>query len=128
MILILDFYFSSAHFYEQKNWTTKKNRDEFGKCYSAHGHGHNYHLQLEVDIFENNPKIAKKEIQDSMKPLLDLFDHEHINFRIPYFENVVPTTENISLYIKAESQIPDPYRPLRLRLYEMDSIYVETSL
>lgn len=128
MTLRLDFEFSAAHFYEQKKWTDDKNKEIFGKCYTPYGHGHNYRLQLEVDIADNDPLHSKNEISEYMQNVLKKLDHEHLNFVIPWFKNKVPTTENISLYLQDQLRIPAIYQPKRLKLFEMDSIYVELEL
>lgn len=125
MILILSFEFSSAHFYQQKKWTPEKNKQVFGKCYTEFGHGHNYTLELEIDIADHEPAQAKKSITPHVKHVLDAIDHEHLNFKIPYFKDVIPTTENISCYLRDQIEIPSPYRLKLLRLFEMDSIFVE---
>lgn len=128
MIIILDFDFSSAHFYNQKKWSPKKNQKIFGRCFTKFGHGHNYKLQLEIDIAEHQPSCAKLLIQEAVTPTLKPLDHEHLNLTIPYFKNIVPTTENISLYLRDQIKIPGPYHLCTLRLFEMDSLFVELSL
>lgn len=128
MILILDFEFAAAHFYENKNWSEQKNKDIFGKCYTPHGHGHNYKLQLEVAIESAPQEAAKAEIIRLVLPIINRLDHSHLNFDVPYFKNRVPTTENISLYLKDQIQLPAIYQLKRLRLFEMDSIFVELTI
>ena len=128
MILIIDFEFAAAHFYENQHWSAQKNKDVFGKCYTPHGHGHNYKLQLEVDIFGKPLDIAKKAISQQVVTVLSKIDHSHLNFDIPYFKTRIPTTENISLYLKDEIELPKPYRLKLLRLFEMDSIFVELTV
>ncbi len=128
MILILTFEFAAAHFYENKAWTTQKNNEVFGKCYTPHGHGHNYKLELEVDIGKHAPNKAKKAILEHLQPLIQTIDHSHLNFDVPYFKSLVPTTENISLYLKDQIELPVLYRAKRLRLFEMDSIFVELTI
>lgn len=128
MILILSFEFATAHFYKNKTWSPQKNNEVFGKCYTPHGHGHNYKLELEVDIGKHAPDKAKKTILEHVQPLIERIDHRHLNFDVPYFKSLVPTTENISLYLKDQIAIPAPYRAKRLRLFEMDSIFVELTI
>lgn len=128
MILILDFEFSAAHFYENPNWSAQKNKEVFGRCYTPHGHGHNYKLQLEIEILDSAPDMAKKDILSYITPVLKKIDHSHLNHDIPYFQSQVPTTENISLYLKDQISLPQPYRLKLLRLFEMDSIFVELTV
>lgn len=125
MILIFDYEFSSAHFYEQKKWSPEKNRLVFGRCYTPHGHGHNYRLQTEIEIGDQEPKGAKERISDLLRPVVSALDHEHLNHVIPYFKDHVPTTENISRYLLGQIRLPDEFQLKTLRLFEMDSIFVE---
>lgn len=128
MILILTFEFAAAHFYQNPLWTPQKNKEVFGKCYTVHGHGHNYKLELEVDIGKRTPNNAKKTIRERVLPIIHNIDHSHLNFDIAYFKTLIPTTENISLYLKDQIALPAPYRVKLLRLFEMDSIFVELTI
>ncbi len=128
MTLICEYHFSSAHLYEQKNWSTKKNQSVFGKCYSDYGHGHNYRLELEIDIGCDNTLAIRNLLSKAVHLVLDRIDHQHLNYTIPEFKETVPTTENISLYLRDQIQIPAPYRLCFLRLYEMDTIFVELTI
>lgn len=128
MRIVLTYDFSSAHLYHQKKWTIQKNKEVFGKCCTDHGHGHNYKLQLEIEIGDTRLEDAHTTIQAVMKPLIGTIDHAHLNFDIPYFKDLIPTTENISLYLKDQIVLPAPYRLKLLRLFEMDSILVELTI
>ncbi len=128
MTLICEFHFSSAHLYEQKKWSIEKNQTVFGKCYTDYGHGHNYRLELEIEIGNESTKPAHDLISKAVQIVLDRIDHQHLNFTIPAFKETVPTTENISLYLRDQIQIPSPYRLCLLRLYEMDSLFVELTV
>lgn len=128
MIALFSFEFSSAHFYHQKKWSAEKNRTVFGKCFSEYGHGHNYRLELEIDIGPHPATNTKNLISQSVQPTLDLIDHEHLSFKIPQFKDQIPTTENISLYLRDQIVIPPPFKLKLLRLFEMDSIFVELNV
>ncbi|MBL7543972.1 MAG: 6-carboxytetrahydropterin synthase [Bdellovibrionaceae bacterium] len=125
MILLFDYEFSSAHFYEQKKWSARKNHLIFGQCYTPYGHGHNYRLQLEVDIGTATPILAKAEIDTILKATVAQLDHQHLNFVIPFFKKTIPTTENISLYLQEQIRLPLRFQVKLLRLFEMNSIFVE---
>lgn len=128
MMIVLTYEFSLAHLYHQKKWSTQKNKEVFGKCYTEYGHGHNYKLQLEIEIGNTSLKAAHTAIQTIMKPLIGTIDHAHLNFDIPHFKDLIPTTENISLYLKDQIVLPAPYQLKLLRLFEMDSILVELTI
>jgi len=128
MMIVLTYEFSSAHLYHQKTWSKQKNKEVFGKCYTEHGHGHNYKLHLEIEIGDASPELALAAIQNIVKPVISKIDHAHLNFDIPYFKDLIPTTENISLYLKDQVVLPAPYQFKSLRLFEMDSIFVELTI
>ena len=96
-------HFNSAHKLANNNWSKEKNYDIFGNCSYENYHGHNYELivKLTGDI---NPetgmlmdlsllkKIIKKEVED-------VLDHKNLNLDIPYFKDLIPSTENLAIFI-----------------------------
>ncbi|HRO68666.1 MAG TPA: 6-carboxytetrahydropterin synthase [Pseudobdellovibrionaceae bacterium] len=125
--------FSSAHLYHQPKWDQKRNDEEFGRCHTAHGHGHNYRVLVEFEApnslrtleeAEQRPEleVLRKSLREETRRL----DHEHLNFVIPEFKDVVPTTENIARVLMERLHARKlPWAPARLRLYEMDDLWVE---
>lgn len=116
--------FSSAHFYKQAQWTLEKNQQEFGKCFTEFGHGHDYVLEIEI---RGSNSIA---LTTCVQRVLDQLDHQHLNFVIPEFKDKVPTTENISLFLKSEIQKEFQKASLQaeilsLKLSENSEIWVE---
>jgi len=128
MMIILTYEFSSAHLYHQKTWSTQKNKKVFGKCYTDHGHGHNYKLELEIEIGDTPIEEAYNSIQTVIESIISKIDHAHLNFDLPYFKDLIPTTENISLYLKDQIVLLAPHQLKLLRLFEMDSIFVELTI
>ncbi len=128
MILLCEYKFSSAHFYHQKKWNDRKNQKVFGACFTEFGHGHNYRMELEFDIKFDNPKTAKSEIDRSLFPIFKSVDHKHLNFDIVEFGKTIPTTENITRYLLDKVESTCPYSPITARLFEMDSLFVQSSL
>ncbi|BAZ38163.1 putative 6-pyruvoyl tetrahydropterin synthase [Calothrix sp. NIES-4101] len=96
-------HFSAAHRLAHPQLSDEENAKIYGKCARTHGHGHNYHLEVTV----------KGEIDARTGMLVDLgalhqiiedyvvepFDHMFLNKDVPFFAEVVPTAENIALYI-----------------------------
>ncbi|AHI06016.1 6-pyruvoyltetrahydropterin synthase [Bdellovibrio bacteriovorus W] len=134
MILEITEIFSSAHYYEQKLWDEKQNREAFGACYTKYGHGHNYKViagfQLdESDLSENFLKNSRDSYQNTLGKICSVLDHQHLNFDIQAFADKNPTTENIALYLKEELLKVLPSNVLKsLRLYEMDDLWVEIQI
>ena len=96
-------HFNSAHKLANNNWSKEKNYDIFGKCSYENYHGHNYELivKLTGDIDSETcmlmdlsilKKIIKKEVED-------VLDHKNLNLDIPYFKDLIPSTENLAIFI-----------------------------
>lgn len=131
MILECSKEFSSAHFYNQPHWTDKKNQDHFGKCYTPYGHGHNYKLIVTfIKDTTNNQDFNSFETscQKVLEAITSELDHKHLNFDIPEFKNLIPTTENISLFILNRFKNYPEISINKLVLKEMDSLWVEIEL
>lgn len=129
--------FSCAHLYNQAKFPEAENRRVFGRCYTEHGHGHDYVLEafFEGPIDPATGMLANLlDVDSVLKEVTDPLDHRHLNFDIPYFKTRIPTTEVIAQYcfreIAPRLKTAFPGVPLRLykvRLYEMDDLYVEYS-
>ncbi len=96
-------HFNAAHKLHNENWSKEKNINVFGKCSNENFHGHNYELIVKIygEIDQNTgmvidlsylKKIIEKEIEEEL-------DHKNLNLDIPYFKNIIPTTENLAIYI-----------------------------
>ena len=125
-------YFNAAHRLYNNNWSKEKNKKVFGICSNENFHGHNYELTVkiygELDketgmVFElkRMKDIIKKEVED-------VLDHKNLNLDIPYFKNVVPTTENLAIFIW--KKLYDAFKidcKLTVILYETPRNFVEFS-
>ena len=125
-------HFNAAHRLYNKNWSKEKNKKIFGICSNENFHGHNYELTVkiygELDketgmVFElkRMKDIIKKEVED-------VLDHKNLNLDIPYFKNVVPTTENLAIFIW--KKLYDAFKidcKLTVILYETPRNFVEFS-
>ncbi|KAI4886700.1 hypothetical protein NFI96_021385 [Prochilodus magdalenae] len=95
--------FSACHRLHSKSLSDEENKRIFGKCNNPNGHGHNYKVEVTVrgKIDQNTGMVMnltdlKQYIEEAiMKPL----DHKNLDLDVPYFDNVVSTTENLSVYI-----------------------------
>ena len=112
-------HFNAAHRLYNNNWSKEKNKKVFGICSNENFHGHNYELTVkiygELDketgmVFElkRMKGIIKKEVED-------VLDHKNLNLDIPYFKNIVPTTENLAIFIW--KKLYDAFRCNQLRKY-----------
>jgi 6-pyruvoyltetrahydropterin/6-carboxytetrahydropterin synthase len=91
--------FSASHRLHNAELSDAENRATYGKCNNPHGHGHNYALEVTVAGQVNAKTGMVCDIVELdnfvQREVLDRFGHEHLN-ALPQFEQVVPTTENLS--------------------------------
>jgi len=125
-------HFNAAHRLYNNNWSKEKNKKVYGICSNENFHGHNYELTVkiygELDketgmVFElkRMKGIIKKEVED-------VLDHKNLNLDIPYFKNIVPTTENLAIFIW--KKLYDAFKidcKLTVILYETPRNFVEFS-
>ena len=96
-------HFNAAHRLFVKSWSDEKNLKVFGKCSNPNFHGHNYEIIVDVkgDVdpvtgIVIDLKYLKKIINEEVE---DLLDHKNLNVEVKYFKEVVPTAENICIFI-----------------------------
>lgn len=122
--LTISTHFSAAHRLARPDLSYEENCEIYGKCARPHGHGHNYHLEVTVkgEIDPRTGMLAdlvavQKAIEDYV---VEPFDHTFLNKDIPYFAEVVPTAENIAVYIR--QLLEQPIQALGARLYKVKLI------
>jgi 6-pyruvoyltetrahydropterin/6-carboxytetrahydropterin synthase len=108
--LTISTHFSAAHRLALPHLTLEQNSEIYGKCARVNGHGHNYHLEVTIkgEIDPRTGMLAdlvafQKAVDDYV---VEPFDHTFLNKDIPYFEQVVPTAENIAVHIRDLLQAP----------------------
>ena len=125
-------HFNAAHRLYNSKWSEDKNNQVFGKCNNPNFHGHNYELIVSVTGTINPEtgyvidmsllkQIIKEEIEDSL-------DHKNLNLDVVEFKSIIPTAENISIYIynKIKSRL-DSNLDLEITLYETPRNFVKYS-
>jgi 6-pyruvoyltetrahydropterin/6-carboxytetrahydropterin synthase len=101
--LTIKTHFSAAHRLAKPEFSLEENTEIYGKCARVNGHGHNYHLEISVvgQIDARTGMLvdlgALQQVIDEL--IVEPMDHTFLNKDIPYFAKVVPTAENIALYI-----------------------------
>lgn len=101
--LTIKTHFSAAHRLALPELSLEENSEIYGKCARTNGHGHNYHLEVSVvgEIDSRTGMLvdlgALQKVVDDL--VVEPFDHTFLNKDISYFAKVVPTAENIALYI-----------------------------
>ena len=95
--------FSAAHRYHSDRLSDEENRHVFGKCNRPHGHGHNYRLEVTVSGAVDPVTGMVMNLADLDRILrevvVDRLDHSFLNHDIEHFATVVPTCENIVLWL-----------------------------
>lgn len=123
-------HFNAAHRVHNPNCSDEWNRKTFGVCNNPNYHGHNYELDLSVEG-EINPETGYvmdlnllKEL--AQERLLQHLDHKNLNLDVPWFQELIPTSENIALVCWRELHAALPANlTLRLRLWETPRNYVD---
>ena len=125
-------HFNAAHRLFVKSWSDEKNFKVFGKCNNPNFHGHNYEIIVNVkgDVDPvTGMVIDLKHLKDIIKEdVEDLLDHKNLNIEIKYFNEVVPTAENICIFIWniLRNKI-DIDKEISVTLYETPRNYVKYS-
>ena len=124
--------FSSSHVCAIPGRSAEENRALYGEAANPHGHGHNYVLEVTI-AGEPDPVtgmiVDLKEVKEILnQEVVTPFDHRHLNYEVPPFDKVVPTTENMALEIwrRLAPHFTGARGRLDLvKLYETDDLYVE---
>jgi 6-pyruvoyltetrahydropterin/6-carboxytetrahydropterin synthase len=122
--LTLSTHFSAAHRLALPTLTLEQNSEIYGKCARINGHGHNYHVEITIkgEIDPRTGMIAdlgqlQKIVDDQV---VEPLDHTFLNKDIPYFAQVVPTAENIAVYIR--DVLKQPIQKLGAQLHKVKLI------
>jgi 6-pyruvoyltetrahydropterin/6-carboxytetrahydropterin synthase len=124
--------FSSSHTCYNPSLSEAENYALYGDDANPHGHGHNYSLEVTI---EGKPDpitgmvIDLKEVKEILnREVVEPMDHRHLNYEVPPFQQVVPTTENLAVEIwrRLAPHFPSPQARLKsIRLYETQDLFVD---
>tara|TARA_B100000427_G_scaffold285923_1_gene259642 strand:- start:110 stop:520 length:411 start_codon:yes stop_codon:yes gene_type:complete len=125
-------HFNAAHRLFNPEWSDNRNNEVFGKCNNPNFHGHNYELIVSVSgkvnpetgyVIDMNllKKIIKEEVEENL-------DHKNLNLDVVEFKSIIPTAENISIYIYNKIKLRlDSNLDLEITLYETPRNFVKYS-
>jgi 6-pyruvoyltetrahydropterin/6-carboxytetrahydropterin synthase len=123
-------HFNAAHRLHNPKHSDEWNRQTYGKCNNPSFHGHNYEMDVTV-TGEVSGETGYVMDLDELKRItervvLSRLDHANLNLDVPWFQDVIPSVENIAIVCWRElrAALP-PERALRLRLWETPRNYVE---
>jgi 6-pyruvoyltetrahydropterin/6-carboxytetrahydropterin synthase len=122
--LTLSTHFSAAHRLAHPDLSFEENSEIYGKCARPNGHGHNYHAEITIKG-EIDPRTGMIADLVAFQKAVDEFvvepmDHSFLNKDIPYFERVVPTAENIAVYMR--DRLQQPIRDIGAQLHKIKLI------
>jgi 6-pyruvoyltetrahydropterin/6-carboxytetrahydropterin synthase len=124
--------FSASHVCRLPQFSEQENRELFGLAANPNGHGHNYVLEVSL---EGEPDAVTgmvmdlKELKEILiRQVVEPYDHRFLNYEVPPFDHVVPTTENIArdIWQRLEPHLTNSRRRLdTVRVYETPDFYVD---
>jgi 6-pyruvoyltetrahydropterin/6-carboxytetrahydropterin synthase len=124
--------FSASHVCRLPQLSEEENRELFGLAANPNGHGHNYVLEVSL---EGEPDAVTgmvmdlKELKEILiRQVVEPYDHRFLNYEVPPFDHVVPTTENIArdIWQRLEPHLTNSRRRLdTVRVYETPDFYVD---
>ena len=123
-------HFNAAHRVHNPKFSDDWNRTTFGPCNNPNYHGHNYELELTVtgEIDQDTGYVLDLNLLKELaqERLLARLDHKNLNLDVPWFRELIPTSENIAVICWRELRagLPDTLS-LRLRLWETPRNYVD---
>ena len=125
-------HFNAAHRLYRSDWDTEQNDAVFGKCSNEYYHGHNYELIVHVTgpiDPETGYVMDMKVLRDLIKSEVeDPFDHKNLNIQVPEFQSLIPTAENIVVFIfNALRPNLNSEHQLSITLYETPRNFVSYS-
>jgi 6-pyruvoyltetrahydropterin/6-carboxytetrahydropterin synthase len=132
MVITRKVEFSASHVCRNPQLSEQENRELFGPAANPHGHGHNYVVEVSLRG-EPDPVTGMvldlKELKEILnQQVVGPYDHRFLNYEVPPFDRVVPTTENIAVDIwhRLEPHLSIGRSKLHaVRVYETPDLYVD---
>lgn len=124
--------FSASHSCYNPALSEAENDALYGADANPHGHGHNYRLEVTLEG-EPHPVtgmvVDLKEVKQILEAeILTPMDHRHLNFEVPPFDTLAPTSENLAVEIwrrLAPRFAEGPARLRNIRLFETADLFVD---
>jgi 6-pyruvoyltetrahydropterin/6-carboxytetrahydropterin synthase len=132
MVITRKIEFSASHLCRVPGLSAEENQQIYGLASNEHGHGHNYVVEVSLEG-EPDPLTGMvldlKELKEILnREIVGPYDHRFLNYEVPPFDRVVPTTENIArdIWQRLEGQLNTPARRLHsVRVYETPDLFVD---
>jgi 6-pyruvoyltetrahydropterin/6-carboxytetrahydropterin synthase len=124
--------FSASHTCRIESLSDAQNFHLYGEESNRSGHGHNYMVEVTL---EGDPDpvtgmvMDLKELKEILeREIVEPMDHRFLNFEVPPFDKVVPTTANVAAEIwkrLSGTLHGESYTLARVRLFEGPDMYVD---
>jgi 6-pyruvoyltetrahydropterin/6-carboxytetrahydropterin synthase len=132
MVITRKVEFSASHVCRDPRLSESENRKLFGMAANPHGHGHNYVVEASL-AGDPDPVTGMvldlKELKEVLnREVVEPYDHRFLNYEVPPFDRVVPTTENIArdIWRRLEPHLNRGRHKLHsVRVYETPDLYVD---
>jgi len=126
--------FSASHTCRIPSLTDAQNRQLYGEEANRAGHGHNYIVEVTLEG-EPDPQTGMvmdlKDLKDILdREVVDPMDHRFLNYEVPPFDIVVPTTANVAqeIWRRLDRHLNTRHYSLaRVRLFEGADVYVDVT-
>jgi len=132
MVITRKIEFSASHLCRNPELSAAENQRIYGMSANEHGHGHNYVVEVSL---EGEPDPVTGMVLDlkELKEILNRhvvmpYDHRFLNYEVPPFDRLVPTTENIARDIWRRIEGPlcnQKHRLHSVRVYETPDLFVD---
>jgi 6-pyruvoyltetrahydropterin/6-carboxytetrahydropterin synthase len=132
MVITRKVEFSASHVCRNPRLSESENQKLFGMAANPHGHGHNYVVEVSL-AGDPDPVTGMvldlKEMKEVLnREVVEPYDHRFLNYEVPPFDRVIPTTENIArdIWRRLEPHLNRGGRKLHsVRVYETPDLYVD---
>lgn len=132
MLITRKIEFSASHLCRLPELSAEENERIYGLAAREHGHGHNYVVEVSL---RGDPDpvtgmvLDLKELKEILnREVVGPYDHRFLNYEVPPFDRIVPTTENIArdIWRRIEAPLNSAGRRLQsVRVYETADLYVD---
>ena len=132
MVITRKVEFSASHVCRNPLLSEPENQERFGMAANPHGHGHNYVVEVSL---QGDPDpvtgmvLDLKELKEVLnREVVDPYDHRFLNYEVPPFDSLIPTTENIArdIWRRLEPHLTRGRNRLHsVRVYETPDLFVD---
>lgn len=123
-------YFSCGHSYRREGLSPQQSQEIWGELYVPGGFGHNF--VIEAHILAQLPdatglSFSLPQVDTALAQVTEELDHTYLNNDVPFFQDRVPSLENLAVYVFSQlgKHLGSKLQLERLRLYEDEHTWAE---